>query len=65
MTPKSQSPPSGLATLAGALGDWDDLDEMVAEIYAARSNSPDRPGPDLVISDLPKHANSPKKDTAP
>lgn len=39
--------PGGLASLAGALADWDDLDEVVAEIYAARRGSTDRPAPDL------------------
>jgi prevent-host-death family protein len=39
--------PRGLATLAGALADWDELDDAVAEIYAARSGSEDRPVPDL------------------
>ncbi len=40
-------PPSGLATLAGALADWEDLDDVVEEIYAARGSSADRPAPDL------------------
>lgn len=39
--------PSGLAALAGALADWDDLDRAVSEIYAARRGSEDRPAPDL------------------
>lgn len=39
--------PSGLASLAGALGDWEDLDKTVEEIYAARGRSRDRPAPDL------------------
>lgn len=34
--------PTGLASLAGALSGDDDLDEMVAEIYAARRRSTDR-----------------------
>ncbi len=46
LTPRRE-PPRGLATLAGALADWDDLDDDVAEIYAARSGSVDRPAPDL------------------
>lgn len=41
------SPPAGLATIAGALADWEELDDVVAEIYAARRNSEDRPAPDL------------------
>ncbi len=40
-------PPSGLASIAGALAEWDDLDDVVANIYAARRNSSDRPAPDL------------------
>lgn len=40
-------PPSGLAAVAGALADWDELDEVVAEIYVARRGSEDRPAPDL------------------
>jgi prevent-host-death family protein len=40
-------PPSGLASLAGALAEWDELDADVAAIYAARSGSADRPAPDL------------------
>lgn len=39
--------PGGLATLAGALADWDDLDDVVADIYAARRGSADRAVPDL------------------
>ena len=40
-------PPGGLASVAGALADWDELDEMVGEIYAARTSSEDRPAPEL------------------
>lgn len=40
-------PPTGLAAIAGALAEWDDLDDVVAEIYESRSNSADRPAPDL------------------
>jgi prevent-host-death family protein len=39
--------PSGLAALAGALAEWDELDEVVTEIYAGRRTSTDRPAPDL------------------
>jgi prevent-host-death family protein len=39
--------PAGLATLAGALADWTDLDDVVADVYAARRGSADRPAPDL------------------
>ncbi|MBA3866190.1 MAG: type II toxin-antitoxin system prevent-host-death family antitoxin [Solirubrobacterales bacterium] len=40
-------PPGGLAATAGALADWDDLEDAVAAIYAARRASVDRPAPDL------------------
>lgn len=39
--------PIGLAAVAGALADWDDLDEAVQAIYSARRHSRDRPAPDL------------------
>jgi antitoxin (DNA-binding transcriptional repressor) of toxin-antitoxin stability system len=39
--------PIGLAAVAGALADWEDLDDAVQEIYAARSHSRDRAAPDL------------------
>jgi prevent-host-death family protein len=37
--------PIGLAAVAGALADWDELDDTVRDIYAARSR--DRAAPDL------------------
>lgn len=39
--------PTGLAALAGSLADWEDIDDAVAEIYASRRSSRDRPAPDL------------------
>jgi prevent-host-death family protein len=42
-----RQPPAGLATLAGALADWDQLADDVARICAARLASEDRPAPDL------------------
>jgi prevent-host-death family protein len=39
--------PSGLAAIAGALAEWHELDDIVADIYAARRTSEDRPAPDL------------------
>jgi hypothetical protein len=39
--------PIGLAAVAGALAKWDDLDETVRGIYAARRHSRDRAAPDL------------------
>ena len=40
-------PPRGLASLAGALAEWEELEDDVAEIHAARSASEDRPAPNL------------------
>ena len=39
--------PTGLAAIAGALAEWEELDDVVADIYAARRASEDRPAPDL------------------
>ncbi len=39
--------PRGLATIAGALADWDEFDEAMAEVHAARRGSADRRVPDL------------------
>jgi prevent-host-death family protein len=39
--------PIGLAAVAGALADWDDIDEVVHDIYAARRRSRDRTVPAL------------------
>ena len=39
--------PVGLAAVAGALADWRQLDEVVAEIYASRRRARDRDAPDL------------------
>ena len=39
--------PVGLAAVAGALSDWDDIDDAVAEIYAQRDRAADRPAPEL------------------
>jgi prevent-host-death family protein len=39
--------PTGFAALAGALADWDDLDEIVGEIRAARAKAKDRAAPEL------------------
>jgi prevent-host-death family protein len=39
--------PAGLASIAGALADWEELPRIVDEIYAARRIARDRPGPDL------------------
>jgi prevent-host-death family protein len=40
-------PPLGLASVAGGLADWEDLEAVVEEIYAARRATNDRPAPDL------------------
>jgi hypothetical protein len=51
MTPEAlearRQPPRGLATIAGALVEWDRIDQDVAAILAARRGSEDRPAPDL------------------
>ncbi|MFQ5744713.1 MAG: type II toxin-antitoxin system Phd/YefM family antitoxin [Acidobacteriota bacterium] len=39
--------PLGLAAVAGALADWEDLDQVVKEIYEARKKAKDRPVPEL------------------
>jgi hypothetical protein len=39
--------PLGLASIAGALGDWDELDVAVAEVYASRRKARDRSVPEL------------------
>jgi prevent-host-death family protein len=39
--------PLGLAALAGALAEWEDLPQVVEEIYQARESSFGRPAPDL------------------
>ena len=41
------SRPVGLAAVAGALSDWQDLDDVVVEIYAARDLATDRAAPHL------------------
>jgi antitoxin (DNA-binding transcriptional repressor) of toxin-antitoxin stability system len=37
-----RSAPTGLASVAGALADWRELEEVVEDIYAARRRSKDR-----------------------
>lgn len=39
--------PTGLASLAGVLSDWDELPDVVDEIYRARERARDRSAPDL------------------
>lgn len=39
--------PIGLAAVAGALADWSELEDVVAEIYASRRRARDRAAPDL------------------
>ena len=41
------SEPVGLAAVAGALAEWEALDEVVREIYDARRRARDRAAPDL------------------
>ena len=42
-----KQPPFGLAAIAGALSDWDDIDAAIAEIYAMRDRAAERPVPSL------------------
>lgn len=37
----------GFAAIAGALDDWDGLDEVVRDAYADRRTASDRPAPSL------------------
>jgi prevent-host-death family protein len=37
--------PGGLLSIVGALADWEELPEVVEEIYAARRRARDRPAP--------------------
>ena len=37
----------GLAAFAGALADWDELPELVDDVYRARRSARDREAPDL------------------
>jgi prevent-host-death family protein len=39
--------PTGLAAVAGALADWDDLAETMDEVVASRRGARDRPSPRL------------------
>jgi prevent-host-death family protein len=39
--------PTGLAAVAGALADWDDLPQIVDDIYAARRRARDRAAPEM------------------
>ena len=39
--------PIGFAAVAGGLADWEDLEEVVAEIYRSRHKAKDRPVPDM------------------
>ncbi len=41
------SAPVGLAAVAGALAEWDELEQVVEEIYEARRRSADREPPSL------------------
>ena len=44
---RPQTPPIGLAAVAGALEEWDDLEEVLDEIISQRAASVDRSVPDL------------------
>src|SRR6266542_4419487 len=47
MSDDSETRPAGLAAIAGALADFDELDDVVAEIYRSRRRAWDRPAPEL------------------
>lgn len=47
LTEPTAPAPVGLAAVAGALADWDELEMVVEEIYAARKRSADREAPSL------------------
>lgn len=38
-------PPVGLAAMAGALAEWDELPALVEDLYEARLRAADRPAP--------------------
>lgn len=44
---RRDSAPVGLAAVAGALEDWEDLDEVMAGVVASRTQATDRPAPEL------------------
>lgn len=47
-TPMSAAPaPLGLLGLAGALADWETMEEDMAQVIAERQFTVDRPGPDF------------------
>ena len=46
-TMESRPNPKGLAAVAGALADWEDLEDVVEEIYLARRKARDRAAPEL------------------
>ncbi len=44
---RSELRPVGLAAVAGALADWDALEDVASEIYESRRRARDRAAPDL------------------
>ncbi len=46
-TPRPPQGFLGWAAFAGALSEWEDIDEFVSDVYTARANSRDREVPDL------------------
>lgn len=44
---KPQPAPAGFAAIAGGLADWEELDDAVSDIYAARRKAQDRAEPVL------------------
>lgn len=47
MPDEYETRPVGLAAIAGGLADWDELDDVVAEIYRSRRRARDRAAPEL------------------
>jgi prevent-host-death family protein len=44
---RPRAAPRGLAAIAGSLGDWEELEAAVEEIYASRRKASDRAAPEL------------------
>lgn len=44
---EADPPPAGLAAVAGELADWDDLEDVVGEIYRTRRRARGRAAPDV------------------
>lgn len=47
LTRGARAAPTGFAAIAGALAGWDELEEVVTDVYAARRKAEDRPVPTI------------------